>query len=449
MVHLSVWRRESLRTNLWLVPSILVVAAIGLFIVTDSIDHAAADGTVTLPAWVNSGSPDAARQILTAIAAAVITVVGLVFSITIVALTLASTQFGPRMLRNFIRDRGTQLTLGAFVATFVFAILALASVGSQFVPHLTITVLLALTLGDLAILIYFIHHVAKSIQLPEVIAGIARDLSAAIEVETHADVDSADGRQEGPSVAEILARLEERGAPVAAPRSGYLQYVDYATLTKMASSADAVIRMLHRPGHFVAEGLPLARVWPPEAAPAITRGLARNHVTGPNRTLSQDLALAIDQMVEIAIRALSSAVNDTFSALACIDWLGDGLCQIATRWHPRAVHRDRAGYVRVITAQVAYSRFVERSFDKVRQSGRGMPAVLMRQLEALARVMVFTKTPEQRAVLLHQADMILASSEESVPEPADRLDVRGRYDLVLAAMAEVERSTPAGQAVLP
>jgi uncharacterized membrane protein len=211
-------------------------------------------------------------------------------------------------------------------------------------------------------------------------------------------------------------------------------------LTKMAADTDAVIKMLHRPGHFVAEGLPLARVWPPLAVPAITLGLKRNHVTGPARTLSQDLALAIDQMVEIAIRALSQAVNDTFSALACIDWLGDGLCQIATRWHPRVVHRDRSGYVRVIAAQVPYSRFVDRSFDKVRQAGRGMPAVLMRQLEALARVMVFTTNAEQRGVLLRQAEMILTSSEESVPEEADRADVRGRYELVLAAMADVERS---------
>ena len=125
----SAWRREALRTNLWLVPTAEILLAVGLFVVTHAVDRAAYDGKIHLPSFVISGSADAARQILTAIAAAVITVVTLVFSITIVTLTLASTQFGPRMLRNFIRDRITQLTLGSFVATFVYAILVLISIG--------------------------------------------------------------------------------------------------------------------------------------------------------------------------------------------------------------------------------------------------------------------------------------------------------------------------------
>ena len=133
------WRREALRTNLWLVPMIEVIVAIGLYFATHAIDRAAFDHTLRLPAWVIFGSADAARQILTTLAAAVITVVGVVFSITIVTLTLASTQFGPRMLRNFIRDRGTQFTLGTFVATFVYATLVLISIGpgggtNTFVP---------------------------------------------------------------------------------------------------------------------------------------------------------------------------------------------------------------------------------------------------------------------------------------------------------------------------
>jgi uncharacterized membrane protein len=154
---------------------------LGLFVGTYAVDRAAYRGDLHLPAWVLSGTADSARQILTAIAAATITVVGIVFSITIVALTLASTQFGPRMMRNFIRDRGTQLTLGTFVATFFYTILVLVSIGGgprgDFVPHLSITVALVLTLADLAVLIYFINHVASVIQLPQVIAGIAGDLA--------------------------------------------------------------------------------------------------------------------------------------------------------------------------------------------------------------------------------------------------------------------------------
>ena len=157
------------------VPAIEVVAAAALFAVTYALDRAAYDGKFGLPGWTISGSPDAARQILTAIAAAIITVVGVVFSIVIVALTLTSTQFGPRMLRNFIRDRGTQVTLGTFVGTFVYAVLALGSIGQGghggFVPHISITVTLVLMVADLAVLIYFLNHVATQIQLPQVVRG--------------------------------------------------------------------------------------------------------------------------------------------------------------------------------------------------------------------------------------------------------------------------------------
>jgi uncharacterized membrane protein len=165
----SGWRREVLRANLWLVPAVEVVVAVVLFATTYALDRAAFAGDFGLPGWVLSGSPDAARQILIAIAAAVITVVGVVFSMVIAALTLASAQFGPLMLRNFIRDRGTQVTLGTFVASFVYAVLALGAIGQggpSFVPHISVTVTLALTVADLAVLIYFLDHITTQIRLP-------------------------------------------------------------------------------------------------------------------------------------------------------------------------------------------------------------------------------------------------------------------------------------------
>ena len=435
-IRIPAWRREALRTTLWLVPTLQIAGAVALFLVTYALDRRAYDGDLTLPSWVNNGGADAAREILVGIAAAVITVIGLVFSITIVALTLASTQFGPRMLRKFVRDRGTQVTLGTFVATSVYALLALGSIEhgarGDFVPHLSITVSFGLVLADLGLLVYFIHHVAESIQLPQVIASIAGDLATAIEAEAIAGNGGPEVDPQGPPVEDLLTRIAEAGAAVPATRSGYLQFVGYDTLVDIAADCGAVVRLLYRPGHFVVEGLPLANVWPAEACPGVVQGLERAHATGPHRTLAQDLAFAIDQLVEIAIRALSPAVNDTFSALTCIDWLGDGLCKISARWNPRGAHRDGEGRIRVIAAEASYSRFVERSFDKIRQAGRGMPAVLMRQLEALARIMEYTTTVEQRAVLLAQAAMILRSSQESVPEGADRADVQRRYDAVIA-----------------
>ncbi len=433
----SAWRREALRTNLWLVPTVEIVIAVALFAGTYALDRAAYDGSLHFPSWVISGTADAARQILTTIAAAVITVVTLVFSITIVTLTLASTQFGPRMLRNFIRDRITQLTLGSFVATFVYAILALVCIGpgshGEFVPHLSITVTMALVILDVGVLVVFIDHIAKSIQLPQVIASIARDLSRAIEAEV-APL-APDAPKAGPSLSEMLVRLDEDSAVVRAPSSGYLQYVGMNTLIEIASRSHAVIRLLRRPGHFVVEGEPLANVWPAAAAPGVARALGGAHATGPHRTLTQDLSFAVDQLVEIAIRALSPAVNDTFTALACIDWLGDGLGKIADRWRPATVHRDATGSVRVITVTVNFDRLLERAHDKIRPASRGMPAVMIRQLDGLAKVMAYTTSSQQRELVLEQAAMIMRGCEESVPEKSDREDVRRRYDAVLGSVS--------------
>jgi uncharacterized membrane protein len=429
----SHWRREVLRTSLWYVPAIEVVVAIALFIGTLTADRAAYRGGFALPGWVISGSADAARQILTTIAAAIITVVGVVFSIILVTLTLASTQFGPRMLRNFIRDRGTQLTLGTFVATFVYAVLVLVSIGTgshgDYVPHIGVTVTLGLMVADLGVLIYFIHHTAFSIQLPQVIASIAGDLAEAIK-------EQGSGNEEphlkSGSTAGDLVRLAEAGGGVLlAPASGYLQFIQHKNLVKLAAEADAVISLEHRPGHFIVRGHRFATVWPPEAAPLMRQALGRAHIIGPYRTLSQDVSFGIDQLVEIAIRALSAAVNDTFTALTCIDWLGENLCKIVTGWHPARVHRDARGFIRVIAAEPDYDRLVQRSFEKIRQSSLGMPAVMIRMLEALARIMAETTTEGQRRVLLDQAAMIDRACERSVPEAADRADIQRRYEAVL------------------
>ena len=171
---LTSWRREALRTTLWVVPTLMTAGAVLLFLITYGVDLAVDTGRLPLPGWAITGQADAARAVLIGIAAAVITVAGVVFSITILALQLASQQFGPRMLRNFIRDLGTQVSLGAFVATFVYSVLTLGSVAhgstGDFVPHVSVTIALVLTLGDLGVLIYFIHHVATSIQVTTVVA---------------------------------------------------------------------------------------------------------------------------------------------------------------------------------------------------------------------------------------------------------------------------------------
>jgi len=439
------WRWEALRTTFWVVPTILVVVAGLLFVVTFEIDWAAYHRHLGLPFWIQAGSADAGRQVLIAIAAAVLTVVGVVFSITILALTLASQQFGPRMMRNFVRDIGNQVTLGVFVGTFAYSVLCLGSITSAphtrlgpFVPRLSITLAEALLLVDLAVLIYFIHHIAKSIQLPEVIAGIARDLMRAIDVEfpePRGAPRSPSPIGKGKSVTELLQLIDERGVVVPADASGYLQFVGYAQLVDIAARTDAVIRLNHRPGHFIVAGRPLATVWPGGASGQVALALAKAHVTGPHRTLMQDPVFAIDQLVEIAIRALSPAVNDTFTALTCIDWLAAGLSRVSGRSLEEGVYRDRFGRVRLIESDPSYARMVDRAFDKVRQAARGMPAVIIRMMDALTNIIEQTTSADQRQVLARQADMIFESAQENVPDANDREDIGRRYQRLLNQIA--------------
>lgn len=435
--HAPGWRREALRTTLWVVPSAMVAAAVVASQVTYRLDLAMNSGTIATPGWAIAGSADAARQILIGVSAAVITVAGVVFSITILALQLASQQFGPRMLRNFIRDIGTQVSLGAFVATFVYSVMVLASVAhgrASFVPHVSVTLALALTLGDLGVLIYFISHVATSIQLTTVVASIARDFRVNLDGFRREAARASDGgSQEG--AGETRARFDAGGGAVFAGSSGFLQAVGHARLVRIATSADATIRLLHRPGHFVVEGQQLALVWPPTAVDAVSRAMARAHIVGSNRTLTQDLGFAIDQLVEVAIRALSSAVNDTFTALNCIDWLGDCLCRAAREPLPDGIYRDASGAVRLIDPTVTFERLLKKATDKIRQAADGMPAVLIRQLENLSKVASSTDDPMHRRAILSQGGLLLATGERSVQEASDRNDIGAAHESLSRKLA--------------
>ncbi|MGC2174425.1 MAG: DUF2254 domain-containing protein [Acidimicrobiales bacterium] len=445
--RLPSWRWEALRTTFWFVPTVLVVVAAVIFGVSFAIDVAAYYHHLQLPFWLHLGSADAGRDVLIAIAAAIITTVGVVFSVTILALTLASQQFGPRMMRNFVRDFGNQFTLGIFVASFVYSVLALGSISSyphpHFVPHLCIAVAEILLLLDLAVLIYFINHIASSIQLPAVIAGIAHDLDVAIdkefpkrdgEINPDAVISPREMRIQLQRPDELLDAVERRGGVILAAKSGYLQFVGYAQLTKIARLLDATIRLDYRPGHFIVAGQPIAKVFPQGAAQQVEAALAKSHVTGPHRTLMQDPVFAIDQLVEIAIRALSPAVNDTFTALTCLDWLSEGLCRLSQRELTNDLYRDEEGRIRLISAGWSYDRMIKRAYDKIREAAHGMPAVYIRMLDTISVVANATTSQLQRDSLINQSEMIMRGAEATVEEPNDLEDIKVRFDRATARL---------------
>jgi uncharacterized membrane protein len=233
----------------------------------------------------------------------------------------------------------------------------------------------------------------------------------------------------------LLATIEERGGVVLASKSGYLQFVGYAQLEKIAKLVDAVIRLEYRPGHFIVAGRPVAKVFPQGAAKQVERALAKAHVTGPHRTLTQDPVFAIDQLVEIAIRALSPAVNDTFTALTCLDWISSGLSRISGREIVERIYRDDEGRIRLIGADWSYSKMVNRAFDKIRQAAHGMPAVIIRILDSLDVIVEATTTSSQREVLLRQGEMVESSAQDSVNDQNDLDDIQRHFGRLTESVA--------------
>ncbi len=335
MLHRLQARWDEIRESYWFLPAILTALAVGLALLTVHIDQVTTHDWLSDFALVYTRGPDGARAVLATVAGSMITVAGVVFSVTIVALSLASNQFGPRLLRNFMRDRGNQVVLGTFVATFVYCLLVLRTVrgtdGNEFVPHLSVTVAIVLALASLGVLIYFIHHVAMSIQAPEIVANVANDMHEAIDRFFPEELGEENGDERPQREADVLPEDFDRDCgPVSARNSGYVQAIDGDLLIALAGENDLLIRLRRRPGQFVIEGSLLAEAWPSDRlSDDLMAAIRDTYLIGSRQTPAQDAAFAINQLVEVAVRALSPGVNDPFTALNCLDRLGESLCHVA------------------------------------------------------------------------------------------------------------------------
>ncbi len=374
-----------------------------------------------------------------------ITIAGVVFSITIVALTLASSQFGPRLLRNFMRDPGNQISLGTFIATFLYCLFVMRSVkgggpDQVFVPFLSITVALFLAVASLGILIYFIHHVAVSIQAPHVVALVSADLHDAITRLFPGRIgDEQKQTNDRHGEDDIPAAFENEGLPVLASHRGYVQAIDVEKLMELAKKANVLIRVERRPGHFVAKGSSLATAWPTHhVRKELHEQIQKTFILGLQRTQEQDITYAIDQLVEIAVRALSPGINDPFTALGCIDSLGDALCQFSECVVPSPYHYDEQGVLRVIAFPVTFRDMTESSFSQIRRYGRSDVSVTMRLLEILALIAKFARRENDRQVLREQAMMIQRGSEDAILEKMDRMKIDDCYRTVLSELGDTQ-----------
>ncbi len=432
---------EQLRSSYWFIPTAMVVAAVVLSTASVALDRAAAQAWTHARWWLYRGGPAEASTLLSTIAGSMATVVGVTFSITIVTLSLASSQFGPRLLRSFMRDTGTQVVLGTFVATFVYSVVVLQSIsaveGGVFVPRTAVAVGIFLAVASLFVLIYFIHHISTSIQAGNVIAAIGVDLDRAIDFLFSDEDRVLSGEPRGGDEGEWPGELDQPGRPVPATQTGYLQAIDRDELMRLATERDLVLRLRYRPGDFIVEESDLVIVWPAEETDEEMMGRVNDcFILGAHRIRIQDVELALNQLVEIAVRALSAGINDPFTAMACIDRLGASLVHLAERQMPKAGQYDDQGRLRLIRDVVTFGGVVDAAFNQIRQNGRANVAVIIRLLEALAIIATRARTEEQRGALRRQAEMVWRGSREALPETMDLEDVEKRYRLVLTALGE-------------
>jgi uncharacterized membrane protein len=433
---------ERIRHSLWFIPAISVVvaaaAAIGLVALSSALGQDA-----DLPLTFSAG-PEGARAMLGAIAGSVITVAGTVFSITIVALQLTSTQFSPRVLRNFLRDRANQAVLGVFIGTFTYCLLVLRTIRSAdesgspaFVPGLAVTGGLLLAFVSLGMLIYFIHHTSVRIQVTTILASVAED--ALGSVHHVAGWNRPDERRPwrpatapvraapAPPSGAIPAGDQPDGArTLAIDRSGYLQLVDLDGLVRHAREAGGRYLLLVAPGAWVLAHAPIATFAPDSgSAPAEAVGHARLEealVLAAERSLRQDPAFGIQQLADIGMKALSPSVNDPTTAINAIDRLGQVLVAAGREPDAPRAFADTDGVVRLEVPFPGFDELTALAFGQLRFYGAATPAVAVHLARTLT-LLTATLPAERHPVLRRQAEL-LADAIDTIPLEGDRREAR-------------------------
>lgn len=450
---------EDLRQSYWFLPSLMAVAAAllaGGMIWID--DHWTAAWMDRLP-WLYASRPDGARQVLSDIGGSMITVAGTVFSVTIAAVVYASGQYGPRLLSNFMRDRGNQVTLGTFIATFLYCLLVLRTIrspeedgggASGFVPNLALLVAVVLAVCSVAVLIFFIHHVPSRIHINSVIEDIGvrllRELRRRFPEFIGAGAPADAEREDLKTALDAPLHVSpDRAATVRAEGSGYIQVIDEDQLLHSAARHDLVCRLRYRPGDFVHAGRPLADLWPADrAGDGAQHAVREAFALGSRRTALQDLRFLIDELVEIAARALSPGVNDPFTAVTCLDWLGAAMSDLGRRDAPSPLRRDDQGEVRVIALPDTFGYFLDRSFGALAQHCASELVAALRFLETLGEVAAGCEQADRLEAVAELAGKMSLMAPQALREPDG-----GR---VAAKGAELRRSIlarAAGEAAKP
>ena len=410
------FRLRQLSQQFWFVPALMTLAAVLLAALGIELEERY--GVLPNLTFVYSGGETGSRSLLSAIASSSIGVAGTVFSITIAALSYAAGSMGPRLLDNFTRDRGNQITLGIFIATFAFSLWTLRSVqGSEeapFVPHYNVSFALLLALGCIGALVYYLAHVTRNINMTQVINLLRNDLRLALQRGT-------EPRDDQPAKDPPPDTFWEGGEVLCAPSGGYVQQVDIEGLSRAAVKAGAVVQLLVRTGDYVFPNTAIAY-----GQPTLPPKLMDHLTLGDERVAGQDLEYSARQLTEVAARALSPGTNDPVTAIDVIDRFGDALCSLKDRRWPSGLHHED-GQLRLMLPTTDFAGLVDTMFHMIRQYGAASPAVMIRLLEVLGRAGECLEEPERRQALRRHADLVFEDAMRATENSGDQADLQARY----------------------
>ncbi len=425
---------NELKATFWFVPVLIIIFSILLSMGVVYLDSAVNLPQNKLTRFFLVNSADSARSILSTISGAMIGVAGTVFSVTLVALTLASSQFGPRLIKKFMYVRLNQVVLGSYISTYLYCLFVLTAIKEgdyTFIPALSILVAIFAAMANIILLIIFIHRIAISIQADKVISEISTFISTQVKALFPEKMgEEAEGGKR-PDITVIKSGYSKT-VTLESPKSGYLQYIDSETLMEIITRNNALLELNVRPGGFLVEGLEIGHLHSNEN---IEKGevekILQQLVVGPIKTPQQDIEFSIHQMVEIAVRALSPGVNDPYTAIASIDNLTASLCYLGTAKFPSKFRFDTENNLRVIADTLDFEGILDAAFNQIRQFSAGSPAVIIRLMEALITIHQFAKNMRYRKAIIKHANMVLRLGRESINEKNDLSDLEKRAEKII------------------
>lgn len=420
----------NLRSSFWFIPTLMVAASVVLAVLLVEADSTSSQRWLSQWPRLFGVGADGAREMLSTLAGSMMTVMSITFSMTLLALSLASGQYSSRVLRNFMRNHTTQLTLGVFAGIFTYCLIVLRTIRggdgvAEFVPSLAVFFAFAMSLGGIGILIYFIHHIASSIQASNIIATVAEETNASIDrlLPEEPQQQSAEPSVSNHGLEVLDARI---WYPIAAAKSGYIQSADIAVLMKVAQEHKTIVRMEHGVGAFVVQGTPLvslALTFAPERY--IASALNAAYSVGRYRMVELDPAFGIRQIVDIALKALSPGINDTSTAVICVDYLSSILARLAGRQFP-PVHHYADDTLRVIALAPSFEGLLTEAFDQIRANAETNVALLLRMLSGFSAIASLTTKPSHIRALDDQQRWIAELVDRCIESSHDRALLKRR-----------------------